>query len=295
MNQREREIGIRLKGFREGIKHSQSSFAELIGLTRDQLASVEYGRTPLKYSIAWKIRQSFGLSIDWLWGGDTAPDDLSEDRELPHPESHGIDKTALLTDVLKDFYKLSDDHLAPENPSRKVRRIQIDPQELSHRWFCGMVLHHDVDFWIASIPDGYTADFRDKIRQLAVTYLKALPQDSRDLVNARFDALLWEKMRADVAKKKPDGKGWGKIELTHTETAPISGDVQAQLPELLDRVKKATSATGKKTELAGVLKAPLASVSRWLSGEREPGGEIALKMDAWATGQGYPKRPSNKK
>src|SRR5580692_8145357 len=107
MNPRERAIGARLKAFREGIKYSQASFAEIIGLTRDQLASVEYGRTPLKYSVAWQIRLAFGLSLDWLWGGDMSPDDLAEDRNLPHPDSARAGKNALLTDIFKESHQLS--------------------------------------------------------------------------------------------------------------------------------------------------------------------------------------------
>jgi transcriptional regulator with XRE-family HTH domain len=85
----------------------------------------------------------------------------------------------------------------------------------------------------------------------------------------------------------------GTNELTDAETRGRAGSVK--LPGLLVRLKKATEPAGKKTELAKFLseqlatKVPLASVSRWLSGEREPGGEVALQLDAWASAQGYPK------
>jgi len=73
--------------------------------------------------------------------------------------------------------------------------------------------------------------------------------------------------------------------LTESETLSKVAAVKAQLPSLLERLKKATNATGKKSELAEFLKAPLASVSRWLSGEREPGGEVALQMLHWVEQQ----------
>jgi hypothetical protein len=84
-------------------------------------------------------------------------------------------------------------------------------------------------------------------------------------------------------------------QLTDTEISSKDVAVKVQLPSLLERLKKATQAPGKKTELAKFLskqlaaKVPLASVSRWLSGEREPGGEVALQLDAWATKQGFPR------
>lgn len=86
-----------------------------------------------------------------------------------------------------------------------------------------------------------------------------------------------------------------KRELTDTETPSKVLPVKAQLPGLLERLKEATAGPGKKTELAEFLskqmaaKVPLASVSRWLSGEREPGGEVALQLDAWVAAQGFPR------
>ena len=46
---REREIGERARRFRESINWPQSAMAPEVDLSRDRLASVEYGRTPLRY------------------------------------------------------------------------------------------------------------------------------------------------------------------------------------------------------------------------------------------------------
>lgn len=62
-----------------------------------------------------------------------------------------------------------------------------------------------------------------------------------------------------------------------------SETMKVQLPRLLERLRTATAAPGKKTELAAALnpKVPLESVSRWLSGSREPSGEVALQLLRW--------------
>lgn len=73
--------------------------------------------------------------------------------------------------------------------------------------------------------------------------------------------------------------------LTDAATSDKPLDVKAQLPSLLERLKKATSETGKMSALAEYLGVPLASVSRWLSGKREPGGEITLKLLHWVEWQ----------
>ena len=62
---------------------------------------------------------------------------------------------------------------------------------------------------------------------------------------------------------------------------------ESQLPGLIKRLAKYTSARGKKSELAAFIeratgkKVPISSVMRWLSGENEPGGEAALLMLKW--------------
>ena len=76
-----------------------------------------------------------------------------------------------------------------------------------------------------------------------------------------------------------------KNELTNTSIRGKQVEVKSQLPSLLDRLNRATSETGKISALADFLGAPLASVSRWLSGKREPGGEITLKMLKWVEQQ----------
>ena len=74
-------------------------------------------------------------------------------------------------------------------------------------------------------------------------------------------------------------------DLMNTSSQVSFDDVKPQLPSLLDRLKKAAAAPGQKTALAKVLGAPLESVSRWLSGKQEPGGEITLKLLKWVEEQ----------
>ena len=57
------------------------------------------------------------------------------------------------------------------------------------------------------------------------------------------------------------------------------------MPGFRERLKKALAERGRKTALAKLLGVPLASVSQWLSGEREPGGEYTLKLLRWVEQQ----------
>jgi transcriptional regulator with XRE-family HTH domain len=57
------------------------------------------------------------------------------------------------------------------------------------------------------------------------------------------------------------------------------------MANLLDRLNKATSQRGMKSKLAKVMGVPLANISQWLSGVREPGGETTLKLLHWVEQQ----------
>lgn len=91
---------------------------------------------------------------------------------------------------------------------------------------------------------------------------------------------MWEHFESEEAVTN-------KSHLTEAASSNKTMGVKAQLPSLLERLKEATAESGKKSELAAFLSratksdVPLASVSRWLAGEREPGGEIALQMLRW--------------
>jgi len=77
--------------------------------------------------------------------------------------------------------------------------------------------------------------------------------------------------------------------LTDAETSEKLGAVNHPFKKLLADLRQATSAPGEMSALAKYLgektgaNVPLASVSRWLSGKREPGGEITLWMREWVT------------
>lgn len=82
-----------------------------------------------------------------------------------------------------------------------------------------------------------------------------------------------------------------KYMLTDSSSSGKIAEVKAQLPNLLDRLNRATKPSGMMTALAEYLAkatgetVPLASVSRWLAGKRMPGGEITLLMLKWVEQQ----------
>ena len=103
-----------------------------------------------------------------------------------------------------------------------------------------------------------------------------LPVTARLFWNDAFMSLQFQAMRREPLKKSV---------LTKASTRGIVPPVKAQLDNLLAKLNRLTQEPGKKTELADFLGAPLASVSRWLSGKRDPGGETTLKLLRWVQKQ----------
>jgi transcriptional regulator with XRE-family HTH domain len=123
------------------------------------------------------------------------------------------------------------------------------------------------------------------LRGKTLAEVQSLFGEIRDVPNLPVTArLFWDHVYVLCQVDKLPASSQKK-DLTEAETCLKHDDVKAQLPSLLERLKKATQESGQKSALAKFLGVPLASVSRWLSGEREPGGEIALRLLHWVEKQ----------
>jgi hypothetical protein len=111
-----------------------------------------------------------------------------------------------------------------------------------------------------------------------LNYCRKLEKLAKDA--PKFEALA-ERIRRDLKLPGPKEK-WA---LTDVAVSGKLAPVKSQLKNLLADLNRLTSEPGTKTKLADFLGAPLTSVSRWLSGEREPGGETTLQMLRWVQEQ----------
>ena len=72
MTEREHAVCASYKELREQLKYSQPAFAAETGLTLDQVASVEYGRNPLRFGVGNWICNRFDVNQRWLAEGKKA-------------------------------------------------------------------------------------------------------------------------------------------------------------------------------------------------------------------------------
>lgn len=103
MNDREREICRRVREFRESIKWPQPAFAYELGITRDQLASVEYCRTPLRYDLALRAGIAYDMSLHWLGTGEGPVTSLWGSGTGLHPKD--VPDGALFSEVFDNYLR----------------------------------------------------------------------------------------------------------------------------------------------------------------------------------------------
>lgn len=103
------QICSRVREFRRQIKWPQPGFAAELGITRDQLASIEYGRTPLRYEVAYRLCFLFNVNQEWLATGQGLVTPFTAESFFPFPTSlpNGLLFSAAYDTALADVSKIS--------------------------------------------------------------------------------------------------------------------------------------------------------------------------------------------
>jgi len=249
MNKAEREICNRVRFIRGSIKWSQANLSKTLGITRNVFAAIEYARTPLRFGVGIRLAALTGFSPRWIV---TGVEPQKEPFNINENSLSGIPKNCLFSIAWQDWL--------PQLISNKTDAAESVGAE--------------------DVLDYLSEDFRGIAKRLPPNLLQSFYAHITNAGRDFFNANLIEINAWEARQKKPT-----KRQLTDSATSDLLAEVKAQLPTLLERLKRATSKSGKMSALADYLKVPLASVSRWLSGKREPSGEITLKMLRWVEQQ----------
>lgn len=102
------EINERIKKIRNDLGLSQKSFAEKMGLSRDVISNIEYGRTDVKDNVVKSICKFYRVNYFWLTEGNGEPylgppeilmDDVIEEYNLDEMDR----------EIIEEYVKLSPD------------------------------------------------------------------------------------------------------------------------------------------------------------------------------------------
>ena len=288
---------------RNCLRLTQTEFAEQILISRESLASYEDARVPLKVGLALKICRQFIISEEWLATGfghfqdvfiKKTPFDMPSSRLCVNlfgdDISKKLNKNMLFSRAFDEILLIRYEQLRLENPF--APRINMAAEESPSAF--QNAFNYLLEVLLFTLDEPSQKKLLATLNRSAQILGGALwgaggnEKDATAFESIIYDVFLDHQALEEhynlFLKREARKKTLGN-DLTEAEINNIAKYVTSQLPELLERVRKASSASGKKSELAKFLGAPLASVSRWLSGDREPGGEIALKMLHWVLHQ----------
>jgi transcriptional regulator with XRE-family HTH domain len=278
----ENAICERLRRFRTMMRLSQAEFAARAGLDHRVYASYEYARSRLTYRSAWKILNGFRLlNPRWLAEGAGIPFEV---YFALYPTPQGMSVRAPFSEVYRELIKAPFSRaqsiwsVGTELPLREI----VLGSDTQSRLAARDILSEIIFDWICAQPDSTFSQFINALFLAGAELLNKFPPDRGEARLARFVELLRSDAKLHIIERSLLSE---KYPLTDVTVSAKSNSVKSEMANLLDRLKRATSQRGDKSKLAKVLGVPLANVSQWLSGEREPGGETTLKLLRWVEQQ----------
>lgn len=243
------EIARRLARARRAADLSQKDLASRVGLSRDQLATVEQGRTPLRFWPGWEMCRELGINQIWLITG-SGPTHPFLNLDL-HSVKVLLEERSLLyemcTSILRERLNRLSSTLAPIQPERS--RARRGPSIL-----------------IEFSPE----DARQRIVRLR-SQAQALLREADRLAE---QVAISEELRDEK-------KHLAKVALERNIPS------MTEMQDVITRLRKAAQQRGKKAELSIHLGVAKARVSEWLRKEKPvmPSGETTLKLLRWVQEQ----------
>jgi transcriptional regulator with XRE-family HTH domain len=243
--EREIQIGVRLREFREALQIPRTKFAVTIRFGGERIASYESGRVPLPYDVARAVMHHYQINPAWLatGQGDKRLVASFDDGSFAH-----LIKPRTLFSAVFDAHRLTIEQQVAELPDKA--------SDASHQMLNDLLRLHQ-----GEVTESLRKKTEKKLDPLLRIYLKDPNKKAWNLplsTSADQESLL--------TKVSIFGNNMG---------------VKAKLPALIKRLNEATKERGAKTQLAKFIGVPLPKISQWLSGEHEPGGETTLKLLYW--------------
>jgi DNA-binding transcriptional regulator YiaG len=264
---------------------SQPEFAVILGVTRNGVANIEYGLSPLRYQEARRALDAAGAHGDpepgvlpfnplWLAGMTDWPVQLSWPMLLPDPVAIGLSPPFRFSEFVSKNLPLLQSFTA--DSAGHVR--------LPESWLVPYLQH-----WIVR------QTFADRAEKAAFALMDILAQSALVLAPTSASARrVFQQFKQtskgaaflEVEKWTRNGQNTPKEssiqELTCTSLKSRTSSVKIRtLNDLLESLRSLTSNPGGPAALAKVLNVPQARVSEWLSGKKKPGGETTLRLLQW--------------
>lgn len=264
-------IARRIKSLRGGLCWSQAHFAKALNITRDTLANIESGRTPLRYDLAWLIAQKFDYPIGQI-AYDDALDAVHFSSNFPPPYSSEIPRLALLKEIAAAVKKGEVPRPLFIGPNTIPRRDR--GSRLHYAWSSLTAL-----IWqcVTETPEERLGEMDHEISTAAESFLKSISRPEREKSGERARALNMAILRyKNIALPQ-----FVKSDIDNPQRLADNPLVSLTWKELKRRLKLVTRERGKKAAAADFAKVDRSNMNRWLDDDQEPGAEAAFRLLAW--------------
>jgi transcriptional regulator with XRE-family HTH domain len=272
----ERRISARFRELRELKLQSQSQVAKALGATRDRIANIESGRTPLRYREARRAlnaQEDQGMTWPfnplWLAGHVDWPIQMDWPLLLPDTESLELPQALRFSEFVAIHYSLL------VALTKDVPDPELPPTWLQPYLFHWLRLHQresDLGKGVVFVENVFAWSAQGVAR-----------------TSTRAADLLKKYNKAKLAMHEPNYLEAPKTGDNYLLTDVVSKDniraMQDQMQKLRGRLTRATAARGQKAALAKWLGVSLSSVSTWLAGRKEPSGKTTLRLLHWVEQQ----------
>jgi len=261
---------------------TQQEFASEVEIKRARLASYEECRAPVRFDIALAICRQFLISEKWL---ATGKGDIRTFLDL-ESERIRVPKDMFFGAAYDHYYASSYELIFEANKGC----LRFNPDRAYGLTFWKNLFNLLLERWHRDLsPEEYLkllfALQRAGILLVDMRYREGKMPEFIGVCEDAFGVSIHDLSKLNEAIGREKEENSKRFELTEAAICESVSSVKSPLDALRSRVKKITQTEGKLLELSEYLKAPYSSVSRWLSGKREPGGEIALKLLKWVEQQ----------
>lgn len=321
-SEREQAIADRVREGREERHLSQVSLAHAIGLTRDQLANIESGRTILRTDVAARYCEFLGVSQRWLATGE-GPEFpfLHLPRELPMSTQFTPDGSfsqmydLLLAPYCDAFFQGGLDAVI-----RQLKMISFarpvgqkgpgSPEEEGEIF--ERVVRDLLNQILRLLPPRLYGHLFDALRKTCLEFIQSTGPEITPFLESSGHAASAIASEPILARQSAPGADAplvvhvplvpGKYTLKELTTIVDSETLPSMMtwPELKADLQRLTDPRGVKATLARYCAVTPQAVAKWLDKESatEPGAETTLKLLEWVRAQkraAKPQAPVNSK
>ena len=299
---REKQIGERLREVRAVLRLSRSVFAGQSGLDASLLRSYECARSQLNYVAAYKVIRAFGINPEWLATGNGR---MWLALPIPSPKELSVGARTL-------FSKTYENHLAKavakatkaweSKPPPEPLPLHVNAADPRARLMAEAQMVNWMKRLILCLPDSKLEEFLNFLYLLGTKLARSYPADPKEVFEKRVEAFDRARAQIEAAKnfldsgqsgsiippERPSENSKDNLDI-EKESAIVSGMSleEPTWPELKKKIIQRTIKRGEKAALAKRLGVSRQVLGNWLSDDSQgtPNAELTLTLLRWVKKQ----------